>query len=172
MLKKTITFEGFDGTSYTEDFYFNLTKAEVVVLEASEKGGYGAALEKIAETKDPKAIISTFQDVIAKAYGEKSADGKRFVKSPELSLAFAQTEAYSVLFMEMVTDADAASKFMNGIIPSIKQDATPAQNGFRPGHELDRPISLTVTEKTQAERDQEELRAFRAAQGATVPLSE
>lgn len=119
MLKKTMTYVDYDGNERTEDFYFNLTKAEVTEMELSHTGGMVKLLEKIIAEKDTKRIIEIFKDLILKAYGEKSADGKRFVKSKEISDAFAQTEAYSDLFMELATNADSAKDFVNGIIPKL-----------------------------------------------------
>ena len=118
MLKKTITYIDYDGSERTEDFYFNLSKAEVMEMELSTTGGLAEMITRIVAAQDNPAIIKVFKELILKAYGEKSPDGKRFVKSEELSTAFSQTEAYSILFMELATDADAASKFVNGIIPS------------------------------------------------------
>ena len=117
MLKKTITYTDYNGNERKEDFYFNLSKAEVMEMEMSTSGGLAQMINKIIETQDSPAIIKIFKDLILKAYGEKSPDGKRFIKSAELSEAFAQTEAYSNLFMELATDADAAAKFVNGITP-------------------------------------------------------
>lgn len=117
MLKKTITYVDYNGVERTEDFYFNLTKAEVMEMELSTTGGYVEMLEEIINAKDSATLIKIFKDLILRAYGEKSKDGKRFVKSEELSTAFSQTEAYSMMFMEFATDADAASAFVNGILP-------------------------------------------------------
>ena len=117
MLKKTITYVDFDGNERTEDFYFHMSKAELVELNVSAAGGLQKTLEKIVAEQDGKRIMEQFKDIIFKAYGEKSLDGKRFMKSKELSEAFSQTEAYSVLFMELVTDAEKASAFVNGIMP-------------------------------------------------------
>ena len=69
-----------------------------------------------------KGLIDLFKDLILRSYGEKSADGRRFIKSKELSTAFSQTEAYSELFMELVTDAEKAAEFVNGITPAIPTD--------------------------------------------------
>ena len=118
MLKKTITYNDYNGTERTEDFYFNLTKAEIMEMELSTSGGLAEMITRIVAAQDQPAIIKVFKDLILKAYGEKSPDGKRFIKSDELAMAFSQTEAYSDLFMELATDADAASKFVNGIMPS------------------------------------------------------
>lgn len=120
MLKKTITYVDFDENERTEDFYFNLTKAEVAEMEMSTEGGMSNMLQKIVASKDAKRIIESFKDLILKSYGEKSPDGKRFVKNQELRDSFAQTEAYSLLFMELATNPTAASDFVNGIIPSVK----------------------------------------------------
>ena len=118
MLKKTITYTDYNGVERTEDHYFNLTKAEVLEMEMGTTGGLAEWIKKVVAAQDQPAVIKLFKDLILKAYGEKSADGRRFIKSEEISTAFAQTEAYSILFMELATDADAASDFVNGIIPA------------------------------------------------------
>lgn len=118
MLKKTIEYVDYNGVERKEDFYFNLTKAEIMEMEMSTEGGLAEMIEKIVATQNTPAIIKIFKQLVLKAYGEKSPDGKRFIKSEELSSAFEQTEAYSELFMELATDADAAAKFVNGIVPS------------------------------------------------------
>lgn len=117
MLKKTITYTDYNGTERTEDFYFNLTKAEIMVMEMGTNGGMAEMIQRIVKAQDAPAIIKVFEEIVFKAYGEKSADGRRFIKSAEISEAFAQTEAYSELFVELTTDADAAAKFINGIMP-------------------------------------------------------
>lgn len=117
MLKKTITYTDYNGSERTEDFYFNLSKAEIMEMEMGTAGGMAGTIQKIVSAQDAPAIIKIFKDLVLKAYGEKSPDGKRFIKSEEISMAFSQTEAYSNLFMELATDADAAAKFVNGIIP-------------------------------------------------------
>ena len=118
MLKKTITYTDYNNKERTEDFYFNLTKAEIMEMEMSTTGGMAEMITKVVNAQDAPSIIKIFKDLILKAYGEKSPDGKRFNKSEELSTAFSQTEAYSILFMELATNADAAAKFINGIIPA------------------------------------------------------
>ena len=120
MLKKTITYIDYNGTERKEDFYFNLSKAEIMEMEMGTTGGMVEMINRIVAAQDAPAIIDVFKKMILKAYGEKSADGKRFIKSKELSEAFSQTEAYSQLFMELATDADAASKFVNGIVPAAE----------------------------------------------------
>lgn len=118
MLKKTINYTDYNGMERKEDFYFNLNKAEVAEMELSTEGGLAEMIQKIVSSKDTPSIVKIFKDLILKAYGEKTPDGKRFVKSKELSDAFAQTEAYSELFMELATDAEAAAAFVNGIMPT------------------------------------------------------
>jgi hypothetical protein len=118
MLKKTITYTDYNGSERTEDFYFNLTKAEVMEMEMSTSGGLTEMINRIVAAQDAPAIIGIFKKLVLKAYGVKSPDGKRFIKSEELSTEFSQTEAYSQLFMELATNADEASKFVNGIVPS------------------------------------------------------
>lgn len=118
MLKKTITYTDYNGQERTENHYFNLSKAELMEMEMSTTGGWAAMMQSIIDAKDMPSLIKMFKELILKAYGEKSADGKRFIKSPELSIAFSQTEAYSQLFMELATNADSASNFVTGIIPA------------------------------------------------------
>ena len=128
MLKKTITYTDYNGNERTEDFYFNLTKAEIMEMQLSTNGGLDSMIKKIVDSKDAPSIIKIFKELILKAYGEKSDDGKRFMKSEEISDAFSQTEAYSQLFMELATDADAATKFVNGIVPAMDSNALPDAN--------------------------------------------
>ena len=118
MLKETMTYTDYNGVERTEDFYFNLTKAEIMELEMSTTGGLAEMIQRIIAAQDAPAIIKIFKDLVLKAYGIKSPDGKRFIKSEEISTEFAQTEAYSMLFMKLATDADAAAKFVNGIVPA------------------------------------------------------
>ena len=118
MLKKTLTYEDLDGNSLTEDFYFNLSKAEIAEMELSHDGGFSEQLRKIVEANDGASIVKTFTEILSKAYGVRGEDNKQFEKSPELSRKFMQTDAYSVLFMELVTDADASAAFIRGVIPA------------------------------------------------------
>lgn len=128
MIKKTITYTNYNDEEVTEDFYFNLTKAECLEMEMVAQGGLAEQLEGIVKSKDKKKIIETFKEVVLKAYGVKSQDGRRFIKTPELAAEFAQTEAYSDLFMELAIKADVAIEFVNGIIPTVEPaDHLPAK---------------------------------------------
>ena len=118
MLKKTVTYVDYNGVERTEDFYFNLSKAEVTEMELSVEGGFSKMLEEIVKSNDNARIIELFKEMVLKAYGEKSADGRRFIKSKELAEEFSQTEAYSEIFMELALDEKAAAAFVNGIMPA------------------------------------------------------
>src|SRR5580765_2729909 len=118
MLKKSITYEDFNGEKVTEDFFFHLSKAELVELELSHKDGLSESLQRIVAAEDGKGIIAEFKNIILTAYGKRSEDGKRFIKNTQLREEFESTEAYSELFVELVTDTDAAIEFINGVIPS------------------------------------------------------
>ena len=124
MIKETIEYTDYNGTQREEDFYFNLTKAELMEMEMSTSGGLAEMIQNIVKAQDAPAIIKVFKDLVLKAYGEKSLDGKRFMKVDEngtpLSIAFSQTEAYSKLFMELATNTEAASEFVNGIVPKME----------------------------------------------------
>lgn len=117
MLKKTIKYTDYDGNEREEDFYFNLSKAEVTEMELSKEGGMSEYIKKISAAQNAPELIKLFKDIITKSYGEKSLDGKRFIKNKELTEAFTQTEAYSELFVELASNADEAVKFINGIMP-------------------------------------------------------
>ena len=118
MIKKTMTYTDYNGIERTEDFYFHLNKAEIMRMEMSTAGGLAERIQRIVAAQDLPAIIAVFEELIQKSYGVKTPDGKGFTKKPEDLEAFIATEAYSDLFMELATDADAASKFVNGIIPA------------------------------------------------------
>ena len=118
MIKKTITYTDYNGVERSEDFYFNLSKAELMEMELGTTGGLAETIERITAAQDGPSIIKHFKNIILKAYGEKSDDGKRFIKSDEISKAFSETEAYSILFMELATNPDEAAKFINGVIPN------------------------------------------------------
>lgn len=118
MIKETRTYTDYNGVQRTEDFYFNLNKAELVEMQYSVDGGFAETLQKIIDAQETTELIKIFKELVLKAYGKKSLDGRRFEKSEEISREFAQTEAYSDLFMELATDADKASKFINGILPA------------------------------------------------------
>lgn len=118
MLKESITYTDFNGLERTEDFYFNLTKNELVKMETSKDGSLSAKLTRIVNAKDAHDIIAALDSIMLKAYGEKSSDGRRFVKSEEISNAFSQTPAYDSLFDKMLSDTDYAVKFVKGILPA------------------------------------------------------
>ncbi len=117
MLKKLIKYTDYDGRERSENFYFYLNKAELMEMELGVDGGMQQMIQLIIDKQDIPKIMNAFKTIILKAYGEKSPDGRRFIKSEELSTAFSQTEAYSNLYMELVTDANAAAAFINGIVP-------------------------------------------------------
>lgn len=118
MLKKTIEYVDYNGVKHTEDYYFNLTKAEIIELQMGTKGGFVEAIQEAIKNEDSQTVMKATKDLIMKAYGKKSEDGKRFIKSPELALAFEQSPAYSELYVELLTDDEASSKFMRGVIPA------------------------------------------------------
>lgn len=118
MLKKTIKYVDFNGDEVVEDYFFHLSKAELIELEMSHAGGVSESLKEIVASEDGKAIIAEFKNIILSSYGVRSEDGKRFIKNPALRHDFESSEAYSTLFVELVTNADAAAQFINGVIPN------------------------------------------------------
>lgn len=118
MLKKTVKYVDYNGVERVEDFYFNMTKAEVAEMEMSVEGGFSKMLQELVASKDNVKIVALFKQMVLKAYGEKSPDGRRFIKSEAISEAFSQTEAYSEIFMELALNEEAAAAFVNGIMPA------------------------------------------------------
>lgn len=126
MIKKTMTFTDYDGNKRTEDFWFNLNKAEVAKMELGTIGGIQKMIERLVQEQDSARIVEIFDQMICCSYGKKSPDGKRFIKSPELLEEFKQTEAYSDLFVELLGNPDMAAAFFNEILPKMDNDAVPA----------------------------------------------
>ena len=118
MFKITETYTDYDGNERTEDFYFNFSKAELMEMELSTEGGLEKMINEIQSTMDGKRIVAVFKELVLKSYGKKSPNGRSFIKSPEISKDFSETEAYSQIFMRLATDAEYAAKFVNGIVPS------------------------------------------------------
>ena len=132
MLKKRIKYTDYDGNVREENFYFNLTKAELTELELTTEGGLQQMIENIIDAKDTSQIIKFFKKIILISYGKKSDDGRRFIKSDQLTEEFTQTEAYSELFLELASDEKAAAAFVNGIIPkdlAAAADSAPLKLG-------------------------------------------
>lgn len=123
MYKKTISYTDFNGVERTEDFYFNISKAELFNLNFSYPGGLADHIRRISAAQNNAELIKIFSEIIDLAYGEKDATGRRFIKSSELTEAFKQTNAYSILYMELATDSDAAAEFINGVVPADLSEA-------------------------------------------------
>ena len=128
MLKKTITYTDYDGVERTEDFYFNFTEAELMEWQLVTNGGLTNYVQKIVDAKDQPRLITLFKELLLKAYGIKSDDGRRFIKSDKISEEFSQSPAYSILYMELVTDDKVAADFVNGIIPAKLSEQVSEQN--------------------------------------------
>lgn len=126
MFKDTVTYEDYNGNMRTETLYFNLSRAEVIQMEMSVNGGLGSFLENIVKSEDMPAIVEQFTKIIKMSYGVKSDDGKRFIKSDEISETFVQSEAFSEFFMKVISDEDYAAKFVNGIMPKVENRQTVA----------------------------------------------
>lgn len=117
MLAKIIKWEDFHGNPREETFYFNLSKAEMIEWELSLDGGLAKYIEKIIAEQSGPELITLFQDIIGKTFGEKTPDGKRFVKNAQALQEFKETEAYSILFTELAYNAEQAAIFVNGVLP-------------------------------------------------------
>ena len=123
MLKKTIPYTDYNDNKREEDFWFNLNETELAEMQLEVTGGLDTMLTAIIKAQDIPTIAKLFKKIILKSYGEKSDDGRRFIKSEELSTAFSQTEAYNILYMELSQDANKAAEFITGIIPAKYKSA-------------------------------------------------
>ena len=122
MYKITETYTDYDDNQRTEDFYFNYSEAELTDLQFSVPGGLAGMIDKIIKTNDMPKLVELFRELIQKAYGEKSNDGRRFIKSPELTKEFTETVAYSQIYMRLATDSKAAQEFINKVVPKSMKD--------------------------------------------------
>lgn len=146
MLKKTIEYEDWDGDVVSEDFYFHISKAELIELEMSHVGGLQESLRRLVNAKDGDAIIKEFKNIILTAYGKRSDDGRRFIKNDAVREEFLATPAYSALFMELVTNVDAMIEFIQAIIPSDLSKEAAKMAGIDPQKT---PIIAVVTEEAE-----------------------
>lgn len=126
MLKKTISYTDYDGNQRTEDFYFNLSKAEITEMELSMEGGMRAYIQRIIAAKSQLELVKLFKDVVLKSYGKKSADGRLFMKNDAIRAEFEAHPAYSMIYMDLVTDEAKTSAFVNGIMPADMPNQNPA----------------------------------------------
>lgn len=126
MVTLTYTYEDYNGNNRTEELFFNLTEAEATKMEVSTEGGLSAKIKRIVAAQNIGEIMKVFDELIMASYGEKSPDGRRFIKSPELSKAFMETEAYNMLFMDFVTKEGFAAQFFNNLVKRTGV-STPAQ---------------------------------------------
>lgn len=120
MLKRTFEYVDYNGNKRKEDHYFNLTQAEIMEIEMKAEGGMGLQdmINRLIAAQDGGTIMDVVKNIIMKAYGVKSPDGRKFVKSKELSEDFAQTEAFSDLYVELLTDSAKTAEFINAIVPN------------------------------------------------------
>lgn len=144
MLKKIMTYTDYNDVERTEEFCFNLSKAEVLEMQMTEYGGLDQTLRKIIDAKDNEKIVGYFKEIILKAYGEKSEDGRRLMKSPEISRAFSETEAFSDLYLELTMDTNAGIAFVQGIMPDISPEALSKFAGKSAGNAVATPVFPTA----------------------------
>lgn len=151
MLIKTITFKDYFGNERTQDFYFNLNESELTDMNLMVKGGLERQIKNIIATQDQPKLIEYFKSVILASYGKISEDGIRFIKSKELSTEFSQTDAFNKLYMELVSDADKAADFINGVVPQELADEANkrAKEGMNPALAAiqDKPVPLAIPKK-------------------------
>ncbi len=123
MIEKTITYEDYDGNERTDTFYFNISRAEYIEDDMRTPGGMIAMINKITKEKNNKELVAIFRKFVLGSVGEKSVDGRRFIKNQEIRDSFEQSEAYGELIVELITNAEYAAAFMKGIFPKVKEDS-------------------------------------------------
>lgn len=123
MYKEIITYTDLNGVERTEEYLFNLTKAELIEMELSKSGGFADLLDRIIKAKDTPDIIREVKRLLLTSYGKKSEDGRHFLKSPEIRQEFECSEPYSIMFMKLISDDEAAAKFVNAIMPKDVAEA-------------------------------------------------
>ena len=126
MLKKSISYTDYNGVERTEDFYFNINKAELMELELGTEGGITQKINRLSQTLNGPEIMKLFKDIITLAVCDKSPDGRRLIKNKDVAEGFLQTEAYSILLMELISDPDKAADFIKAILPAVETPSIPA----------------------------------------------
>lgn len=126
MLRKVIEYEDYEGVLRKETFIFNINESELMQMELSTTGTFTKKIMKLQESLDTKEIMNTFEYIIGKAYGKLSDDGKRLMKSEEISKEFFESPAWNVLFMELFRDSEYAAKFIKDILPKQPEQSIPA----------------------------------------------
>lgn len=117
MFKREIKYKNFDDEEVTDILWFHLTKTELITMQVDVEGGLGKFLQKIIDETNEKEVFKMIKDILLLSYGEKSPDGKRFIKSDELRQAFSQSLPYEILMTEFMVDSEAAAKFIEGVLP-------------------------------------------------------
>lgn len=149
MLKKTITYEDFEGESNTEDFYFHLSKTELIAMDVEHQEGFEKWINGIIKSKDNKTLYDLFKKMVLASYGEKSLDGKSFKKTPEIAEAFSHHAACEVLLMELIMDSNAGAEFITGIVPKDLGKAVGEQ-----ARELAKQSSTSETARLAAQQQE------------------
>ena len=122
MIKKTVTYKDYNDVQRTETFYFHFNEAEILDMEMSVEGGFAERVQRIVDAKEQSALLKVIKNFVLDAYGMKSEDGKRFIKNDEVKSAFVECPAYSMIFMELVTNDELAAEFVNGVVPESMKD--------------------------------------------------
>lgn len=117
MLKKRITYTNFEDEEVTETFYFNLTKADLMEMEVSKRGGLNGYIERIQETNDAGLVFEELKSLMSRSVGRLAPDGRGFSRSQQIRDEFMNSEAFSNFILEMLTDPQLAAEFIQGLIP-------------------------------------------------------
>lgn len=129
MLRKEVEYKDFDGNDRKDVLWFHLNEVEITEMDIETSGGLVKYMESIIDTKDVNRLITIFKDLLIRSYGERSMDGKHFYKDDKIRNEFVSSAAYPVLYMEMVSDANKAVEFINGIVPSnIREQMAKIEN--------------------------------------------
>ena len=128
MYIKEITFTDFNGNTVTEIYCFNLNKVELMELQTSVPGGWAALGEKAVKEQDSSTLFKLYKELVLTAVGEKSADGKQFIKTPEIVSKFQNSNAFPEFMMALVENEKLAEEFIAGILPNGADALKSAKN--------------------------------------------
>jgi hypothetical protein len=169
MLKKTIKYTDFNGVEQVEDFYFNLSKADIAEVNLRTEGGLVKHLQTIAASDNGDVLVTKFKELIEWSYGVKSEDGRRFIKNKEVWTEFTQTNAYSELFMELATDQQAATDFVEGIVPEDLKSEIPSRPTPQDHKQKELPTSTGPVETATPDTNSDSMKEYLAWKESQKP---
>lgn len=125
VLKKAITYQNLDGEEVTEEFHFQLTKAEVAERALIEGSGYADRLKALSVETDGAKIIKHFKEILESAVGRR--EGQLFIKNDDVRNHFMFSGAYDVFFMDLLEEKDSGAEIIKAMLPKDAHEAIDAE---------------------------------------------